>query len=293
MNALTNRAVTVINLGRMGFMAAHDVQMRFARRHLDEMADKPYTYGEDTLLLVEHPPVYTVGLRTKDYTAEDEAYLKSTGAEFYKTNRGGLITFHGPGQLVAYPILNLQHFKPSVKWYVCQLEQTMIKTLQEFGLKGRTTDQTGVWVGNKKIGAIGLHASRYVTTHGISLNCNVDLHWFRHIVPCGLPGVEMTSLTKELGKDVSFQDSVQPFLKAFEETFKCGIELKMLEEDELKSISSPFISNIDAGATNKSHVRQADIGQRRNMSTTSSMPVNRVSTGKQNYILEERPIPMW
>ncbi|KAH9491796.1 hypothetical protein Btru_029528 [Bulinus truncatus] len=154
MSALTNRAVTVINLGRMGFMAAHDVQMRFARKHLDELADKPYTYGENALLLVEHPPVYTVGLRTKDYTAEDEAYLKSTGAEFYKTNRGGLITFHGPGQLVAYPILNLQHFKPSMKWYVCKLEETMMKTLQSFGLKGRTTDQTGVWVGKKKIGSI-------------------------------------------------------------------------------------------------------------------------------------------
>ncbi|KAH9491798.1 putative lipoyltransferase 2, mitochondrial [Bulinus truncatus] len=154
MSALTNRAVTVIHLGRMGFMAAHDVQMRFARKHLDELADKPYTYGENALLLVEHPPVYTVGLRTKDYTAEDEAYLKSTGAEFYKTNRGGLITFHGPGQLVAYPILNLQHFKPSMKWYVCKLEETMMKTLQSFGLKGRTTDQTGVWVGKKKIGSI-------------------------------------------------------------------------------------------------------------------------------------------
>jgi lipoate-protein ligase B len=213
MSALHNRAVSVITLGRMGFMAAYDVQMRYARQHLDELSGKPYSHGENTLLLVEHTPVYTVGLRSKSYTKDDEILLKKSGAEFYKTDRGGLITFHGPGQLVAYPILNLQHFKPSMRWYVGQLEQTLIATLRQFGLTGQTTDQTGVWVDDRKIASIGLHGSRYVTTHGVSLNCNVNLDWFQEIVPCGLEGLEMTSLSKELKQDVRYKDAIKPFLR--------------------------------------------------------------------------------
>ncbi|XP_059171098.1 putative lipoyltransferase 2, mitochondrial [Physella acuta] len=292
MSLLTNRAVTVINLGRMGFMAAHDVQMRFARKHLDELADKPYTYGENTLLLVEHPPVFTIGIRTKDYTPEDESRLKETGAEFYKTNRGGLITFHGPGQLVAYPVLNLQHFKPSMKWYVCQLEQTMVKMLKTFGLEGRTTDQTGVWVGEKKIGAIGLHGSRYVTTHGVSINCNTDLTWYRHIVPCGLQGVRMTSISKELSKNITFQDAVTPFLRSFQESFECDMEFKMLEENELKTIANPMTVGgdslinrfVDAGQSAIPHGKRAEMGHR-NMSTMSG--------GGTHLFIQEKSVPMW
>uniref|UniRef100_A0A0B6ZM13 lipoyl(octanoyl) transferase n=1 Tax=Arion vulgaris TaxID=1028688 RepID=A0A0B6ZM13_9EUPU len=236
MCALSNsRSVSVITLGRMGFMAAYDVQTRFARQHLDELSGKPNAHGVNTLLLVEHTPVYTVGVRGKEFNKSIETDLKKTGAEFYKTNRGGLLTFHGPGQLVVYPILNLQLFKPSLKWYGCQLEQTMINTLKQFGLTGRTTDQTGIWVEDRKIGTIGLHESHFITTHGVSLNCNVDLDWFKHIAPYGHAGVEVTSLAKETKQNVDHKDVVKPFLRCFQDVFDCELEFKMLEEKELKS----------------------------------------------------------
>ncbi|BFZ00221.1 hypothetical protein BsWGS_03260 [Bradybaena similaris] len=261
MSAVSNRAVSVITLGRMGFMAAYNVQMRFARQHLDELAGRPHVQGENTLLLVEHTPVYTIGIRNHNYTQSDEVRLKKTGAEFYKTNRGGLITFHGPGQLVAYPILNLQHFKPSMKWYVCQLERTLIATLQQFELAGKTTDQTGVWVEDRKIASIGLHGSRYVTTHGVSLNCNVDLQWFKHVTPCGLDGVEMTSLSKELHQDVNYDTAVKPFLRCFQEVFDCELEFKMLDEKELRSVSiSARATDLHSGAENTKASQRAERG---------------------------------
>lgn len=220
-------------------MAAYDVQMRYVRNHLDELAGKPYAQGENMLLLVEHTPVYTVGTRDRHYPADYAHTLKKTGAEFYRTNRGGLVTYHGPGQLVAYPILNLKHFKPSMKWYVCQLEETLIATLRRFGITGRRTDETGVWVDHRKIASIGLHGTRYITSHGVALNCNTDLSWFSNIEACGLPGVEVTSLSQELDRDVPFQDSVKPFLRSFQEVFDCELEFKMLEEQELRSVSVP------------------------------------------------------
>ncbi|GFR98929.1 octanoyltransferase [Elysia marginata] len=213
--------------------------MRYVRNHLDELAGKPNVYGENMLLLVEHTPVFTVGTRDKQYSTDYCKTLKKTGAEFYRTDRGGLVTYHGPGQLVAYPILNLKHFKPSMKWYVCQLEETLIGTLRRFGITGRRTDETGVWVDHRKIASIGLHGSRYVTSHGVALNCNTDLSWFSHIEACGLPGVEVTSLSKELDRNVPYQDSVKPFLRSFQEVFDCELEFKMLEERELRSVVVP------------------------------------------------------
>ena len=176
-----NRLVSVINLGRIGYKEAWAVQQVLARRHipqdrtrqdidktrqdlgLDHDRQQIETTIEklssiaakDTLLLCEHNPVYTIGIRTKDYPLDDEERLKRIGAEFYRTDRGGLITFHGPGQLVAYPILNLGNFKKSIRWYVCQLETCIIKLCKEFGIQGETSPHTGVWVRDNKIAAIG------------------------------------------------------------------------------------------------------------------------------------------
>ncbi|KAL8598803.1 hypothetical protein ACOMHN_015382 [Nucella lapillus] len=227
-----NRVVQVINLGRLGFLEACDIQMRYARPHLDEIAGRPNAVGHNTILLVEHSPVYTVGLRTKDYDQIEERRLKNLGAEFYRTNRGGLITFHGPGQLVAYPILNLRHFEPSIRKYVASLELTLIDTCRRFGIQARTTEHTGVWVGDKKIAAIGVHASRFVTTHGVSLNCNPDLGWFRHIVPCGIPGKEVTSLTEQLGVDTPIKKVVAPFLASFQQQFDCELEYGLFDAED-------------------------------------------------------------
>lgn len=172
---------------------------------------------------MEYNPLYTVGIRNRGYTEDDISALKETGAEFYKTNRGGLITFHGPGQLVAYPILNLRNFQPSVRWYVCQIEKMIIRLCAEFGIKGETSPDTGVWVNDKKICAIGIHGSRYVTTHGLGLNCNTELNWFDHIVPCGIEGKGVTSISKELDADVRIDDVIPVMKKAFKEEFQCEI----------------------------------------------------------------------
>nr|XP_045594698.1 putative lipoyltransferase 2, mitochondrial isoform X2 [Procambarus clarkii] len=169
--------------------------------------------------------VYTTGLREYEYTAEVEARLKSTGADFHHTNRGGLITFHGPGQLTVYPILHLKSFNSGIKWYVCALERTVIRTLQLLGITGaHTTPHTGVWVGENKLCAIGIQG-RHITTHGLALNCNVDLKWYDHIVPCGLDDKGTTSVSKELNRDVTV-DEVEPyFLKSFSEVFQCKLVL--------------------------------------------------------------------
>lgn len=234
-----SRLVNAINLGRMGFMAAYNVQMRFARQHLDFMSHKSKLKGENVVLIVEHNNLYTTGLRDKHYDEAEEQKLKRLGAEFYRTNRGGLITYHGPGQLVAYPVINLKDFHPSMKWYVCALEKTMIRTCGFYNLDARTTEHTGVWIGDKKIGAIGIHGSRYITSHGISLNCSTDLSWYDHIVPCGLDGKEVTSISKELGnEEVTDKDAVVPFLRAFRKEFDCEIESTTLDSADLEIINA-------------------------------------------------------
>lgn len=189
--------------------------------HLIKAADDKY---KNFLILTEHEPVYTLGLRTKNYSIDDEEKLTKLGAQFFKTNRGGLITFHGAGQLVAYPILNLKNFQPSVRWYVCHVEKTIVDLCQKYGIKANTTQDTGVWVEDRKICAIGIHASRYITTHGLALNCNIDLSWFSHIVPCGLEGKEVTSLTKELSKNTSIDDVTPKFIESFRNIFECSTE---------------------------------------------------------------------
>nr|CAG8562878.1 15638_t:CDS:2 [Entrophospora candida] len=126
--------------------------------------------------------------------------LKKLGAEYFRTLRGGKITFHGPGQLVCYPILNLNNFKLSVRSYVASIEKLIIDTCSEYEIKARTTKDTGVWVENEKICAIGIQVQRFITSHGFALNCNTDLRWFDHIIPCGIEGKSVTSITKELNK---------------------------------------------------------------------------------------------
>lgn len=214
--------------------------LRIQKKHLEahfasDHSDQP----KNVLLLLEHSPVYTIGIRTRSYSDEDERRLRSLGADFYKSDRGGLITFHGPGQLVAYPIFNLEDFRSSggvgggprgVKWYVCQLERSLIRLCKEYGLTAEAPGPplTGVWVNGRKIAAIGVHATRRsFVSHGLALNCDTDLKWFDHIVPCGLEGKEVTSLSKEVSKrdeatkEVTLMDVINPFVKAFTEQFRC------------------------------------------------------------------------
>lgn len=226
---MSHRLVHVLKTGRLNYGESLKLQKSISNRLVQ--GDVKY---KNVIILTEHSPVYTIGIRTKNYSIDEEEKLKNLGAEFYRTNRGGLITFHGPGQLVAYPIINLKNFEPSVRWYVCHIEKTIIDLCKKHGIIARTTEDTGVWVDNRKICAIGIHASRYITTHGLALNCNTDLSWYKHIVPCGLEGKEVTSLSKELNKSVSIDDTTPEFLSSFQDVFQCSTEI--IKPDEAQEI---------------------------------------------------------
>lgn len=214
--------IKVWKLGMISYDTALKIQMALARRQLDAVK-RGLDENLDTILLVEHKPVFTVGLR--DTTSVDEiGRLKKLGAEFKKTNRGGLITFHGPGQLVVYPIINLKNYKTSVKWYVNSLEETVLNVCNELGVKGMRSPHTGVWVEDNKIASIGIHASRYITTHGLSINCNNDLSWFDNIDPCGIEDKGVTSFTKETGVVWTTEKLTPIFLKCFGSVLDCKFE---------------------------------------------------------------------
>ena len=181
---------------------------------------------EDTLILVEHPHVYTFG-RTSDqanFLLSDEK-LRAIAAEKFEIERGGDVTYHGPGQLVGYPILNLANFKEDLGWYLRSLEETIIRTLATYGLQGfRVVGRTGVWLGEpareEKICAIGVHASRWCTMHGFAFNVNTDLSYFNHIVPCGISDRGVTSLARVLGEGISMEEVRERYCVAFQEVFQ-------------------------------------------------------------------------
>lgn len=212
--------VGVFNVGRIAYSKGLELQQSFA----DALKANTCPWNGGVLLLLEHSPVYTVGIRTKSYTAEDKAWLVSLGAEFHETNRGGLITFHGPGQLVAYPVINLKLWTPSVKWYIATLEDAVIDLCAKYDVAAhRYHPYPGIWVGEEKLCAVGVHASRFVTTHGIAINCNTDMNWFEHIVPCGIEGKGVTSLSQLLAKDIAVDDVIPKFLDSFKKKFPCEL----------------------------------------------------------------------
>jgi len=159
------------------------------------------------LLFCEHPHVYTLGRRgAKDHLLVDDSMLQAQGIAFYPTNRGGAVTYHGPGQLVAYPVLDLENFFMDIHRYLRFLEEAVIATLQDFGLEaGRISGLTGVWLGHQdvkkacKVCAVGIRTSRWVTMHGLALNVNTDLHYFNYITPCGIQDKKVTSMAAALG----------------------------------------------------------------------------------------------
>ena len=177
-------------LGRMEYLEAWRLQQALAEERARGLA-------HDVLLLLEHPPTYTIGRGGDDDGAflTPAATLEAMGAAVHHVDRGGRVTFHGPGQLVGYPIIDLSEWQRDVHAYLRALEEVLIATLADFGLAaGRKRGYTGVWVGDEKIAAIGVKVSRWVTTHGFALNVTCDLGWFGHIVPCGLRGKGVTSL---------------------------------------------------------------------------------------------------
>ncbi|MDO9274711.1 MAG: lipoyl(octanoyl) transferase LipB, partial [Lutibacter sp.] len=182
-------------------------------------------------LFVEHPHVYTLG-KSGDMNnlLLNESQLTAKGATFYKINRGGDITYHGPGQLVGYPILDLDNFFTDIHKYLRFLEKVIILTLDEYGLKcGRSEGETGVWLGvgtpfARKICAMGVRTSRWVTMHGFALNVNVNLGYFDNIIPCGIKGKAVTSLEAELNKKVPLEEVKEKILKHFSALFEAEFE---------------------------------------------------------------------
>lgn len=178
-------------------------------------------------LFVEHPHVYTLGKSGEmSNLLLNEEQLKKKGATFYKINRGGDITYHGPGQIVGYPILDLENFFTDIHKYLRFLEEAIILTIAEYGLKGERSDgETGVWLGvgtpfARKICAMGIRTSRWVTMHGFALNVNTDLGYFDNIIPCGIKGKAVTSMHAELGKEVAVAEVKEKILKYFKKLFE-------------------------------------------------------------------------
>ena len=180
-------------LGEVEYAEAWDLQRDVARRRGEN--ELP-----DALLLLEHPHTYTLGRRAiiEDVLANDEA-LERLGARVVHVDRGGQVTYHGPGQIVGYPIVDVRPLGGPLA-YVCALEEVVILSLNDFGLAAeRRAGMTGVWVNDEKVASIGVRISRGITTHGFALNVNTDLSYFRHIVPCGMPGAVVSSIEKLLG----------------------------------------------------------------------------------------------
>lgn len=188
------------------------------------------------LLFVEHPPVYTLGKSGHmEHVLINEDSMQQKGIQFFHTNRGGDITFHGPGQIVGYPILDLERFYTDIGKYLRNLEEVIIQVLKTYGLRGeRSSGETGVWIEpgvkgrERKICAIGVRCSRWITMHGFAFNINTDLDYFSNIVPCGIQGKQVTSLEKELGRIISVEEVKTVVRSRFEEVF--DVALKTLSE---------------------------------------------------------------
>jgi lipoyl(octanoyl) transferase len=243
------KSCQIVDLGLMGYANAYALQKRLVA------ARKAEAVG-DVLLLCEHPPVITEGRNGKrEHLLVSEDVLRQRHVEFFETSRGGDVTYHGPGQLVGYPILQLGEIRKDVVWYVRMLEELMIRTTSEFGICAeREAGKAGIWVrpeamqftqrtqssergeqsselAAEKLGAIGVHISRWVTSHGFAYNVSTDLRNFDLIVPCGIAGRKATSLEKLLGRAVRGEEVRPKVLRHFADVF--GLELRAGSTEEL------------------------------------------------------------
>lgn len=222
----------VENFGAVDYGAALALQrQKVAQR-------KARTIG-DTLLLVEHPHVYTLGrnARRENMLISSER-LQTAGAQVFETDRGGDVTYHGPGQLVGYPILDLTQHRRDIAWYMRSLEEVMIGVAADFGVKAnRIPGLTGVWVGNEKLAAMGVHISRWVTSHGFALNVNTDLHYFEWIVPCGILDKGVTSLARLLERPLSVEEVSECVIAHFGRVF--GMEMQVQQSAVSNQVVAP------------------------------------------------------
>ena len=225
------RALWVANLGTLPYAEALELQRAAARARIT--GEVP----QDLLLLVEHPPVVTLGRSSKErHLVASKELLAGRGVELFEVERGGDVTFHGPGQLVGYPIVDLKRHKQDLHWYLRQVEEALIIALGELGVPGaRSAGYTGVWTAHpgepRKIASIGVHARDWVTWHGFALNVNTDLTYFDLIVPCGIAGVDMTSVAREVSAPVDMARVRDAVARAFGSVF--SLEPRFVSRDSL------------------------------------------------------------
>ncbi|WP_312825017.1 lipoyl(octanoyl) transferase LipB [Epilithonimonas sp.] len=235
MNSIINKKVKFQDLGIKDYQPSWDYQEELLKQNLDTKKhnrDNPEDQKETNnyLLFVEHPHVYTLGKSGhEENLLANENKLKEINATYVKVNRGGDITYHGFGQIVGYPILDLENFYTDIHRYMRDLEEVIIRTIAEYGLKGeRSNGETGVWldVGKpyaRKICAMGVKASRWVTIHGFALNVNTDMRYFEYIIPCGITDKQVTSLKRELEKEVDYEEVKVKIKKHFADVFGCEL----------------------------------------------------------------------
>jgi len=208
--------IEVRRLGTIGYQAALDLQAQLVEQRKQGLIP-------DQLLLLEHPPVITLGVRTRNdrsHVLESEAALAAKGVGLFETGPGGDVTYHGPGQLVGYPIVDLKPDRCDVHRYVRDLEEVLIRAVDAFGVRaGRIEGLTGIWVGDQKLAAIGVRISRWVTSHGFALNVNTDLSHFGLIVPCGITDKGVTSLERLLGHALPMDEVAETVARQFAALF--------------------------------------------------------------------------
>ncbi len=241
---IKNKNVVFSNTGLIDYKDSWDLQTllfnriiekKIANRSLDPDKTEPV---ENYLLFCQHPHVYTLGKSGKaDNLLISGEYLQAKGATYYEINRGGDITYHGPGQITAYPILDLDNFFTDIHKYLRLLEEAVIRTIAEYGITGGRIDGlTGVWVdyenpsGARKICAMGVKTSRWVTMHGLGFNVNTDLSYFGHIVPCGIQDKAVTSLAGELGREIDMEEVENKLLLHLTELFEMQLIRKDLQQ---------------------------------------------------------------
>lgn len=222
------KSMLVAQLGLVPYAEGLELQRDLARRRIaGEISD-------DVLLLVEHPPVVTLGRTAKEaHLVFSPERLRARGIEVHEVERGGDVTFHGPGQLVGYPIFDLKRHRQDLHWYLRQVEEALIVALGEAGIEARrNSGYTGVWTEGRKIASIGVHARDWVTWHGFALNVTTDLSFFELIVPCGIPQVQMTSVAREIGHDIAMDRMGDVVSRAFGRVFNVdarAVSREMLE----------------------------------------------------------------
>ena len=222
----------VADLGTMSYAAALELQRAVARARIRG------AIAEDVLMLVEHPPVVTMGRSAKQqHLLASPALLAARGVELFEVERGGDVTFHGPGQLVGYPIVDLKRHKRDLHWYLRQVEEALIRALAPLAIVGeRSIGQTGVWTQGRKLASIGVHARDWVTWHGFALNVTTDLSFFDLMVPCGIAQVQMTSVARESGDTPALAERTRELVgAAFADVFT--LELSRVDADELERVS--------------------------------------------------------